>query len=122
MTEKEFQNFILEWLTAQGVCCWPVTTTAIFNKAKNCYMKPKNKHHIVGISDILGFYNGKFFAIELKRPKFSKKINNYVERKDEELLKMASPDQINFIEMVKRNGHVGFFADSISRIKIGLDL
>lgn len=58
-----------------------------------------------GVSDILGCYQGRMIAIELKSPTGK-----------------ATPDQIRFIQNVNDAGGIGFVAKSIDEVINGLGL
>ncbi len=58
-----------------------------------------------GISDIIGCLDGRMFVIELKRPGGK-----------------ASQDQLDFIAKVKSAGGIGFVADNVDDVVLGLDL
>jgi hypothetical protein len=58
-----------------------------------------------GISDIIGIYNGKFFAIEVKRPGCK-----------------LTQAQSKFLEEVCREGGIGFVARSTDDVIEGLSL
>lgn len=58
-----------------------------------------------GVSDIIGCHKGRFFAIELKAPKGT-----------------ASPDQLQFVEDVKRAGGIGFVARDVETVIRELEL
>jgi hypothetical protein len=58
-----------------------------------------------GIPDIVGCYNGRFFAIEVKAPKGS-----------------PSPDQSTFLDLIKKAGGIAFVAKSVEDVIEGLGL
>jgi VRR-NUC domain len=58
-----------------------------------------------GIADIIGCYQGRFIAIEIKRPKG-----------------IVSPEQKAFLDRVNDAGGRGFVARSIEDVITGLDL
>lgn len=68
-----------------------------------------------GISDIIGIYNGRFLAIELKKQGWSppgpeaKSYRHFTEQRD-------------FIQEVKDAGGIGFFASSVEEVIEQLDL
>jgi len=120
ITEKEFQNKVLEYLFYKNIFCFPYNSIGVFDKRISTFRRPNNKFHIVGVSDILGIYCGRMLAIELKRPRFSKRLGKYVPREDDELYKMASIEQVAFLDNVKKNGGCGILADSWDRIDLAL--
>ena len=58
--------------------------------------------HIRGASDILGIYNGKFLAIEVKTPQRRRSV---------------SEEQHAFMERVKEEGGIAFVATSIEDVE-----
>lgn len=58
-----------------------------------------------GISDILGCYQGRMFALELKRPGGK-----------------PTAEQLAFLEQVRQQGGIGFWADSVEGVIEGLKL
>ncbi len=52
----------------------------------------------VGSSDLIGLFRGRFLAIEVKRPGGKR-----------------SPEQINFIEVIRRAGGLAGFAESVEQ-------
>ncbi len=58
-----------------------------------------------GIADILGCYQGRMIAIELKSPTGK-----------------ATPDQERFLQNVRDNGGIAFVARSIDEVIVGLGL
>jgi hypothetical protein len=110
MTEKEFQNQVLEYLNARGVMCWPNAAVSVFDPKRGKFRKSKNRFHRNGIPDILGILpGGRFLGIELKRPPEGK-------RKPETLQNMLSCDQFKFIEDAGKSGALCFVADSLETI------
>lgn len=62
-----------------------------------------NPHKIRGVSDILGMYKGKFFAIEVKAPKGR-----------------TSDEQATFLANIHKEGGIAFVARSIEDVKKSL--
>jgi penicillin-binding protein-related factor A (putative recombinase) len=122
MTEKIIENQILSFLSRKGFFVFKIQSTGIFDPTKRIYRKSHNPHHIKGVSDILGIYNGVFLAIEVKKPYISKRTNTIKHRTQEELSKLASEDQLLFINNVKRNNGIAFVADSIEIVEEQLAL
>ena len=70
-----------------------------------------------GIADILGIYQGRFLAIEVKAPKWSPPkpgTKQYKHFKDQE----------DFLFQVRENGGIGFFAQDVEIVveKLGLEV
>lgn len=100
-SEKTIENAILEYLRGRGVFCWKNQSTGIYDPRKRSFRKP-SKFHLNGVSDILGIFDGKFLAIEVKRllPKKT----------------YPSPAQRDFIASVKEQGGVAFVARSVEDV------
>jgi Holliday junction resolvase len=122
MTEKQIENQILSFLNKKGFFVFKVQSTGIFDPTKGIYRKSFNPHHIKGVSDIIGIYNGVFIAIEVKKPYISKRTNTIKHRTQEELSKLASEDQRFFISKVRKNNGIAFIADSVTIVEEQLDL
>lgn len=107
LTEKDIETSILQYLEfIQGCYAWKCNTHGVFDPTKKVFRKSKNKYAINGVSDILGVYQGKFLAIEVKTPQNKK-------RSDEQNL---------FIETINKNGGIAFYATSVEDVKKGLGL
>jgi len=99
ISEKEIQNAILDYLALLPNCiAFPVQNGAIFDPTRNIFRKPA-KHWRKGVSDILGIFNGKPLAIEVKKPK-----------------SYASKEQKRFIEDYKFQGGIAFIARSVQEV------
>lgn len=110
MTEKEFQNQVLEYLTRRGIMCWPNAAVSVFDPKRGRFRKSNNRFHRNGIPDILGILpDGRFLGIELKRPSEGK-------RKPETLQNMLSLEQKLFIKDADSLGALCFVADSLETI------
>lgn len=96
--EKEIQNEILEFLKIIGVYCWPNQSVGIFDPVKKIYRKSKSRHHLNGVSDILGIINGRFLAIEVKSA-----------------TGQLSGEQRIFLARVNENGGIAFVARSVEQ-------
>jgi hypothetical protein len=117
ITEKVIENQILTYLSNKKIFAWKNQSQGTFDPKKGIFRKSRNVHHINGVSDILGITDGKFLAIEVKKPYVSKKTMQFKYRTQEELEKLASEDQIKFVNRVKSLGGVAFFADSIDTVE-----
>ncbi len=99
-TEKEIQNSILEYLAyRKDVFAWPNQSVGIFDPVRKVFRKSHSKHHLNGVSDILGIYRGKPLAIEVKT-----KIGK------------VSPDQRDFLHQFGEEGGVCFVARSVQDV------
>jgi hypothetical protein len=117
ITEKVIENQILTYLANKKIFAWKNQSQGTFDPRKGIFRKSRNVHHINGVSDILGIIDGKFLAIEVKKPYISKKTMQFKYRTQEELEKLASDDQIKFINRVKSLGGIAFYADSIDTVE-----
>ena len=98
-TEKEITRSIRDLLKIFGIDHWKVWQGLGSHK---------------GVSDILGFYKKRFFAIEVKRED-ALKCPYYCNHK-------ICGDQKIYLNMVNRNGGNGFVARSIDDVVEKLDL
>lgn len=99
MSEKAIENAILEYLAmVPGFEAWKVDTTGIYDRKLNVYRKRNSKAHYKGVSDIIGFYNGKFWAIEVKTPKRKKQLTY---------------DQRSFLMAANNNDQIGIVVTSV---------
>lgn len=113
MTEKELEKQIIEALNLKGIFCWKNQSTGIYDPTRKVFRK--NKSQLNGVSDILGILpNGRFLAIEVKRPALKP-------RKKESLEKMATPEQLKFIDNINRRGGLAFVADNLDIVLKNLD-
>lgn len=98
MTEKDIRNNIVTYLNFQGYWVWPVNTGAM--KVDNRFVR----FNAVGTSDIIGMRksDGKFIAIECKKPGKEKTLTVY---------------QSSFLEQVRNNGGIAGVATSIDDVK-----
>ena len=113
ISEKNVENAILAYLNNRRIFAWKCNTIGTFDPIKKVYRKSNNPYHINGISDILFIYKGRFCACEVKKPYISKKTMKIKYRTQEDLEKLASDDQLVFINRIKENGGVAFMADSL---------
>lgn len=107
LTEKQIENSILDYLSLIPNCfAWKNQTTGLYDPTKKVFRKSHSKHLINGVSDILGIYQGKMLAIEVKRPSNKKR----------------TPAQNAFINSIVEKGGIAFYATSIDDVKKGLGL
>ena len=117
ISEKIIENQILTYLNNKKIFAWKNNSTGVFDPRKGIFRKSRNPHHINGVSDILGVIDGHFLAIEIKKPYLSKKTGQFKYRTQEELEKLATDDQVKFVNRVKSLGGIAFFADSIDTVE-----
>jgi penicillin-binding protein-related factor A (putative recombinase) len=123
-TEKQIENSILNYLEFLPECfTWKNQSAGTFDPKKGVFRLSKNKHHINGVSDILGIVRGRFLAIEVKDEKeYKYVIKHYDEIKSGRYTtnvkkKDHLKNQIDFIENIKAQGGIGFFASSIKQVQ-----
>jgi penicillin-binding protein-related factor A (putative recombinase) len=98
MLEKEIESRILNFLQACGLMVWKNNSIGVFDAEKKSFRRP-SKFHRNGVSDILGCLpNGRFLAIEVKS-----KIGR------------PSPNQLEFITEVQKNGGICFISRSVTQ-------
>jgi hypothetical protein len=117
ISEKQIENQILTFLRNKGIFVWKNQSVGVFNPTRGRFMKSSNPHHINGVADILGCIDGRMLAIEVKKPYISKKTLQIKPRSQMDLEKLASDDQILFINNMKALGAVAFYADSLDVVK-----
>lgn len=99
--EQDIQKLILDYLTyKQYVVFKHHSTGSTVREGKAVFFK----HGERGIADIVGVApNGRFVAIEVKRPK-----------------EHATPDQIVFLTRVRTNKGIAFVAHSLEEVEFAL--
>ena len=125
ITEKMIENQILQYLSIKRIFSFKINSTGVFDPRQGRFLKSRNKHHINGISDIMGVVNdgsGRILAIECKKPYLSKKTNQFKYRTQEELENLASAEQVLFINNIKKSGGIAFYADTIGVVEDQLKL
>jgi hypothetical protein len=101
-TEKSVELSILQFLaTIKGMKAWKNQTTGVFDPVRKVYRPLVGKYTGRGSSDILCCYQGRFIAIEVKRPTGS----------------VLSLDQKKFLEEIILSGGIAFVAKSIDDVK-----
>ena len=103
MSEKQIQNQILSWLYSQRILAWENQSTGIYSEKRKCFLLKKGVHRKIGVSDILGIFNGKFLAIEVKSAKGK-----------------PTEHQKRFLDEVLEHGGIAFIARSIEDVEAGL--
>jgi hypothetical protein len=124
MTETEIQADILHGLRKMHIgFFWRNNNTGIYDKEKGIYRRPSKEFTMRGVSDILGCYNSKFTAIEVKTPDSYAKVMRLwqkIAKTGDVLLYHPESDyeqyiynQILFITEVTHYGGIGFFTFSL---------
>lgn len=105
-SEKEVEKEIITALRLRGIYCWKNQSVGVFDPRRKVYLRP-SVNHINGVSDILGILpDGRFLAIEVKKP-----VKN--PRSEESLRKLATEDQLRFIDEINKKGGLAFVADRL---------
>lgn len=104
-SEKQIENMILSFLKARGVFCFKVETVGIFDQKLGRYRRKNSIHRTVGISDIIGIFEGRPLAIEIKSKKGAPTIHQKL-----------------FLAEWTGAGGIGFIARSIEDVAIELGL
>lgn len=116
ITEKQIENQILTYLANKRIFAWKNQSVGIYDPRKGAFRK-KPANHINGVSDILGLADSRMLCIEVKKPYISKKTMTIKYRTQEELEKLASDDQVRFINKIKSLGGIAFYADSVDIVE-----
>lgn len=79
-TEKQIEQSIISYLNAiPGTLVFKYNAGGVFDPTKRIFRKNHSNNYLIGVSDILGIYQGKFIALEVKRP--SKRKNTTAHQK-----------------------------------------
>lgn len=97
--EKRIENMILNHLKSRRIFAFKVQTVGIFDQKIGRYRKA-GANYMRGVSDILGIYNNRMLAIEVKSEKGS-----------------LSEHQRMFLQAVRENGGIAFVARSIEDVE-----
>ncbi len=95
--EKEIQKAIVDFLTISGVWVWRANRGAMVGEYKG--KKRFVRFGVTGMSDLMGIFEGRLLAIEVKRPG-----------------KKPTDDQQGFLDRVNSEGGIGFCATSLDQV------
>lgn len=105
--EKKIETSILDWLNLQPECfAFKINTVGVFDPRKRCFRKNTNPHLHNGTSDIVGTWQGRMLAIEVKREKSVDGPKTYPSREQKE-----------FLTRVQNAGGIAFVARSLREVK-----
>ena len=106
-TEKQIMQAIMAWVNANGGLAIRQQSGVFvpYGSGKNGGWSYATRIGFKGLSDIIGMWKGKFFAIEVKDWKGE-----------------VSAEQQHFIEIVKRLGGIAFVARSLEDVYAHLEL
>ena len=102
MKESDIKRHIIQWLKYQRCFCWVNTSVGIWDPTKNRFRKLNGYGQIRGVSDVLGIWQGKPLAIEVKRPG---------------QLRTVSFEQSTFLRNFREAGGIGFVATSVEDVE-----
>lgn len=95
-SEREIQDAIMMEASQLGATVWRNNTGMLYNRRGT----PVKYGLCKGSSDIIGIWQGRFLAIEVKRPN-----------------KKATKDQQRFIDHVNAKGGIAFVCDDEKKLK-----
>lgn len=98
-SEKNIENDILIFLSKIGIMAWKNQSIGVWDAKKKVFRKSNNKFHIKGTADILGIFQGRFLAIEVKTKKG-----------------VLSPDQKLFLNRINEEGGIAFVGTSVEQV------
>jgi len=102
--EKDIEKLILDYLQLLPQSrFWKNNTMGIYDPTTRKMRTLNGKHHARGAADILGVINGRFVAIEVKRPKGK-----------------VSEQQELFLQSIVDAGGIAFVAYSLGDVTINL--
>ena len=100
-SEKQIEKAMIEYLNSlPGFFVWKNNSVGIYD-AKNQTYRAKSNFDINGVSDIIGTYKGRFFAVEVKKPGGK-----------------ATKEQMVFINKINKEGGIAACLDSLATLKI----
>lgn len=103
--ETAIKRQICSWLQLNGIFIFTHDSVGIYDPIKKKFRLNKDPFRLRGVSDLLGLYNGKFLAIEVKRP------GTY-----------PTKEQKEFIKKVNKLGGIAFVARSIDDVIENLNM
>lgn len=99
MKEFEVKNLIIEWLQAMGAFVWVTQSMGVYDPRRGVYRKWVGPGKIKGVSDIIGIWNGRPLAIEVKTK-----------------TGVIRPEQTEFLQQFNIAGGIGFVAHSLEEV------
>lgn len=106
LSEKIVENEILHYLALRQVFAFKVKTVGTFDPIRKKFRRSAANYK-KGVADILGIYQGKFLAIEVKRPEARDDAGKIIQRAG-----TLSNHQRAFLEDVKAQGGIAVVARS----------
>lgn len=105
LLEKDIKRVIIAYLRMRGVFCWVNTSVGVWDEKKNTYRRMNGAGQMKGTADILGIFNGKPLAIEVKSAKG-----------------VISLEQAHFLNLFRKAGGIAFVARSVDDVVSQLPL
>jgi len=129
--EEDIESDICEFLTLKGASLDKIVMEWYYDQNKWIYRQRKSRYTNRGIADIIGCYQGIYFAIEVKKPSEMKFFNRETKEIMEDCIKAQTRnlsgatlrkyhhavEQSAFLDDKIRAGGVAFFASSIQEVK-----
>lgn len=97
--ENDVVSSIMDYLIARRIFAFRINNTPIYDPRGGGQFRRKGKYEMYGVADILGMFDGRMMAIEVKRP--GGKPSDY---------------QIEFLTKVRQYGGIAFVAYSIEDV------
>ena len=118
LTEHQIQRQIIDECELRRILCWRNNSGAVAYeyKGKKSFVRFGG---IEGASDLMGSYQGRFWVCEVKTKAEHDYINRNMYQIRAGIIKNKSKDirykkQINFIDMMVKEGHLGFFCSNVN--------
>lgn len=126
--EEHIEWDILSWLNLQGISADKIVSEGYFNSKKGIYQTRKSNFVSRGISDIIWCLpNGRYLAIEVKKPSEMKFFDRSIEELKEDYIQaqrrwlssstikryIHAVEQRAYLDSKAKNGGIAFFASSI---------
>lgn len=101
--EKDIENAILEYLAMlPGFEAWKVDTVGVYDAQRGVYRQRHSGSRYKGVSDIIGFYRGKTWLIEVKTSKRKNRLTD---------------EQKEFLAAANENNQIGIVVTSVDDVK-----
>lgn len=124
--EREILHEIIFYLRKKNIFCFENTQSGFFDgKSMRTHSSP---YVIKGVSDVIGIFNGRFMAIEVKKKseyvwfenflKANKSIDGKSIATQKKYFHFLS--QKKFLDEVRKNGGIAFFAYSVECVERNL--
>lgn len=109
ITEKMLENQIIQWLNLQAGCyAFKLEVKGTWNPTGKFFQRP-GRNVPIGGSDIVGIYNSKFFALEVKTPLSHRDFINH-----------PGPHELRqqeFMKLIKAKGGIAEVVSSVDQVQ-----